>query len=129
MFKQQDHFDEQYKALNDLTKYIEDPDQCRHNIMSYYGEEGDGYTCATKCDNCQNRGRFIKTDGSSDAMKVVQSLVELTVKKLTLNNLKLFLAGSRQKCIILNDLEELSNFGHCKIILSQLCSLKSSYSF
>ena len=112
MFKQQDHFDEQYKALNDLTKYIEDPVQCRHkNIMSYYGEERDGYTCATKCDNCQNRGRFIKTDGSSDAMKVVQSLVELTGKKLTLNNLKLFLAGSRQKYITENDLEELSNFG------------------
>ncbi len=48
--------------------------------MTYYGEERDGFMCGTSCDNCKNRGHYVATDGSSDAVKVVQAVMELTGK-------------------------------------------------
>jgi superfamily II DNA helicase RecQ len=67
--------------------------------MTYYGEDRDGFMCGTSCDNCINCGRFVVTDGSSDALKVIQAVMELTGKEITFNILKLFLAGSNQKSI------------------------------
>ena len=79
--------------------------------MSYYGEERDRFMCGTSCDNCQNRGHFSIKDGKSDALKVVQDVVQLTGQNLTLNMLKLFLSGSNQKCIKETDFGMLSTFG------------------
>jgi superfamily II DNA helicase RecQ len=81
MFHQQNLFAKQTKHLNDLIILLEDLVQCRHkNIMTYYGEDCDGFMCGTSCDNCINRGRFVATDGSSDALKVVQAVMELPGK-------------------------------------------------
>ncbi|KAJ7387576.1 hypothetical protein OS493_000910 [Desmophyllum pertusum] len=113
MFKHHDQFENQSKVLNDLIIFLEDPVQCRHRkIMSYYGEERDGFTCGTSCDNCQNSERYVTTDGTADALKVVQAVVQLTEKKITSNMLKLYLAGSSQKCI--QDLDSFSSFGCLK---------------
>lgn len=100
MFHQQNLIEKQTKHLTDLIILLEDLVQCRHkNIMIYYGEERDGFMCGRSCDNCRNRGHFVVTDGSPDALKVVQAVMELTGKEITFNNLKLFLAGSNQKSI------------------------------
>ena len=81
MFHQQNLFEKQTKHLNDLIILLEDLVQCRHKyIMTYYGEERDGFMCGTSCDNCKNRGHYVATDGSSDAVKVVQAVMELTGK-------------------------------------------------
>lgn len=49
MFKHHDQFENQSKVLNDLIIFLEDPVKCRHRkIMSYYGEERDGFTCGTR---------------------------------------------------------------------------------
>ena len=112
MFRQHGQFDKQRKLLNDLINFLEDPVQCRHkNIMSYYGEEHNGFMCGTSSDNCQNRGHFSINDGTSDSLNVVQAVVQLTGQNLTLNMLKLFLSGSNQKCIKETDLGMFSTFG------------------
>lgn len=112
MFKHQEHFDQQHKTLNDLVNFLEDPVQCRHKIIrTYYGEECDGFTCVTSCDNCQSRGKFVITDGTADALRVIQAVIQLTGKTFSVNTLKLFLAGSNQKCIQEGNLDTFSNFG------------------
>ncbi len=96
----------QCELLNELVVLVEDPIQCRHKaIMAYFGETPGSFLCLTNCNNCISRGAFRLTDGVSDALKVVQAVVELTGKSLTMNTLKLFLAGSKN-----NAVAELSNF-------------------
>jgi superfamily II DNA helicase RecQ len=115
MFHQQNLFEKQTKHLNDLIILLEDLVQCRHkNIMTYYGEERDGFMCSTSCDNCKNRGHYVATDGSSDAVKVVQAVMELTGKEVSLKMLRLFLAGSNQKSIEDKNLDTLCTFGSLK---------------
>ena len=98
--------------LNDLLSLLENLVQCRHNlIMMYFGEERKFFRCITSCDNCARRGSFHFTDGTSEATKVVQTVVEVTGKKYTLNTFKRILSRSRQKAIVDNDYEGLDNFG------------------
>lgn len=99
-------------ALNDLIVFLEDPVQCRHKaIMAYYGERRDNFVCLLGCNNCKNRGMFHITDGSTDAFKVVQSVVELADKEISCNTLKLFLVKSSQKVIREKGLDSLDNYG------------------
>ena len=96
----------QCESLNELVVLVEDPVQCRHKaIMDYFGEIPGSFVCLTNCDNCIGRGTWQLTDGVSDALKVVQAVMELAGKSLTLNTLKLFLAGSKN-----NTIAELSHF-------------------
>ncbi|CAB4021688.1 ATP-dependent DNA helicase Q-like 4A [Paramuricea clavata] len=59
--------------------------------------------------NCKHRGTHQITDGTSDALKVLQAVVELSNINLTCNDLKLYLAGSNQKCV--SHLQEYATFG------------------
>ena len=107
-------FDEQvvaqYKGVNDLIVLLENPVQCLHQgIMSYFGEKQDSFVCLTGCSNCKHRGTHQITDGTSDALKVLQAIVELGNINLTCNDLKLYLAGSNQKCV--SHLRENTSFG------------------
>ena len=79
--------------------------------MHYFGEERNSFLCGTACDNRTEHGGFHLTDGTSDALKVVQAVVELTGKSQTCNMLKLFLSGSRQKLIQDKGLDSFTNFG------------------
>lgn len=79
--------------------------------MNYFGEDRDEFSCINNCDNCVSRGMFYTSDGTEDALKVVQTLVELGNTKITCNTLKLILNGSRQKMIQENGFDEKSNFG------------------
>ena len=79
--------------------------------MKYYGEHKEDYLCGGSCDNCNNRGTYIKTDGTSDAFKVVQAMLELFGEKINCHTLKLFLVGSSQKCIKDNGLDQFATFG------------------
>jgi superfamily II DNA helicase RecQ len=106
-------FDEQYiaqyKGVNDLIVLLENPVQCLHQgIMSYFGEKHDSFICLTGCSNCKHRGTHQITDGTSDALKVLQAVVELSNINLTCNDLKLYLAGSNQKCV--SHLQEYATF-------------------
>ena len=99
-------------ALYKLIIFLEDPVKCRHKgIMTYFGESRENFQCLTTCDNCQNRGQFQITDGTSDALRAVKAIVELTGKQLKCNTIKLFLCGSAQKIIKENNLDELATFG------------------
>jgi hypothetical protein len=51
------------------------------------------------------------SDGTTDALKVLEAMLELTGRVFTCNILKLFLLGSRQKVIQEQGLDVLSNFG------------------
>lgn len=107
-------FDEQviaqYKAVNDLIVLLENPVQCLHQgVLSYFGEKHDSFICLTGCSNCKHRGTHQITDGTSDALKVLQAVVELSNISLTCNDLKLYLAGSNQKCV--SHLQEYATFG------------------
>ena len=51
------------------------------------------------------------TDGTSDAFKVVQTMLELSGEKINCHTLKLFLVGSSQKCIKDNGLDKFATFG------------------
>ena len=75
--------------------------------MTYYGEDRDGFMCGTSCDNCINRGRFVVNDGSSDAMKVVQAVMELTGKEITFNILIKVVLGWKQ-----SEIDQRTKFGH-----------------
>lgn len=112
MFIHQGNVDKQMEAVNDLVHFLEDPVQCRHKIlMAYFGECRSNFVCGGSCDNCVDSGCFYATDGTNDALKVVQAVVELTGKTITCNMLKLFLLGSKQKIIQEESLDSLSNFG------------------
>ena len=101
---------DQHGNLNDLIVILEDPVQCRHKkIMAYFGELQESFVCLTGCDNCKQRGSYQITDGTSDALKVVQALVQLSGTDITVKQLKLFLAGSNQKSIA--QLRKYSTFG------------------
>ena len=68
--------------MNGLISFLEDPFTCRHSaIMKYYGEHKEDYLCGGSRDNCNNRDTYIKTDGTSDAFKVVQAMLELSGEK------------------------------------------------
>ncbi|XP_028394396.1 ATP-dependent DNA helicase Q-like 4B [Dendronephthya gigantea] len=98
--------------LNQLILFLEDPVTCRHSsILKYYGENQEGYMCGESCDNCKHRGTYIKTDGTSDAFKVVQAVLELSGTKINCQTLKLFLTGSSRKFIKDNELDKFSTFG------------------
>ena len=106
------NFAKQSHELNGLISFLEDPFTCRHSaIMKYYGEHKEDYLCGGSCDNCNNRGTYIKTDGTSDAFKVVQAMLELSGEKINCHTLKLFLVGSSQKCIKDNGLDKFATFG------------------
>ena len=112
LFRKQGDINNQMLLLNELINFLEDLVQCRHKcLMMYFGEEKSNFACGVSCDNCLNHGSYHLTDGTSDALKVVHAVVELTGRDLTCNILKLFLAGSRQKCILENNLDSFSNFG------------------
>ena len=112
LFQKQGDIANQMSSVNELINFLEDTIQCRHKcIMLYFGEERNSFLCGTACDNCTEHGGFHLTDGTSDALKVVQAVVELTGKALTCNILKLFLSGSRQKLIQDQGLDSFSNFG------------------
>lgn len=112
LFQKQGDIANQMSSVNELINFLEDPVQCRHKcIMQYFGEECYSFPCGTACDNCTEHGGFHLTDGTSDALKVVQAVVELIGKSLTCNILKLFLSGSRQKLIQDQGLDSFANFG------------------
>ena len=112
MFIRQDRVGDQIGAVNDLINYLEDPVQCRHrSLMVYFGESKSNFHCGISCDNCCPNSEFYLTDGTNDALKVVQAMVELTGKDITCNTLKLFLLGSKQKSIQEKELDSFSNFG------------------
>ena len=103
----------QCERLNELVVLVEDPVQCRHKaFMDYFGETPGSFVCLTNCDNCIRRGTWQLTDGVSDALKVVQAVMELTGKSLTMNTLKLFLAGSKNNAVA--DLSHYTTFGVLK---------------
>jgi superfamily II DNA helicase RecQ len=78
--------------------------------MNYFGENRDNFRCVvTNCGNCINQGFYI-SDGTNDALKVVQTIVELGNSKNTCNILKLILQGSCRK-EVLSNYDCLSNFG------------------
>ena len=79
--------------------------------MKYYGEQKENYLCGGSCDNCNTRGTYIKTDGTSDAFKVVQTMLELSGERINCRILKLFLTGSSQKCIKDNGPDKFGTFG------------------
>ena len=113
-------FVSQCELLNDLIVLVEDPIQCRHKaIMAYFGEKPGSFVCVTHCDNCVSRGNFQSTDGVSDALKVVQAVMELTGKSLTINTLKLFLAGSKNNAV--SELSHFTTFGSLKKIFTPSC--------
>ncbi|XP_028407551.1 ATP-dependent DNA helicase Q1-like [Dendronephthya gigantea] len=112
MFQMQSELNQQIASVNELIHFLEDPVQCRHRrLMLFFGEEITSFICRTSCDNCCTRGSFYITDGTSDALKVLQAVVELTERVFTCDTLKLFLLGSRQKSILEQDLDSLVNFG------------------
>lgn len=112
LFEKQGDLNPQLSSLNDLINYLENPVQCRHqSLMGYFGEQTDSFLCESSCDNCRYRGSYFINDGTTDAFKVVQSMVELTGKNITCKTLKLFLSGSRQKYILELGLDSLKNFG------------------
>ena len=103
----------QCELLNELVVLVEDPVQCRHKaFMDYFGETLGSFVCLTNCDNCIRCGTWQLTDGVSDALKVVQAVMELTGKSLTMNTLKLFLAGSKNNAVA--DLSHYTTFGSLK---------------
>ena len=115
LFSSGENFTTQSRKLNALIDYLEDPVSCRHlSILRYYGEDRVDYVCGDHCDNCKHRGTYIKIDGTSDALTVVQAMLELSTKKVSCQTLKLFLVGSSQKCIKDNELDSLSTFGCMK---------------
>lgn len=102
---------QQRQAVNDLIVLVENPVQCRHKLtMNYFGENRDEFRCITNCDSCINQGFYI-TDGTNDALKVVQAIVELGNNKCSCNLLKLILQGSRRKEVLSNNFDCLTNFG------------------
>lgn len=112
LFHASGDFAMQSLKLNQLISFLEDPVTCRHSsILKYYGENREGYLCGENCDNCKHRGTYIKTDGTSDAFKVVQAILELSGTKINCQTLKLFLTGSSRKCIKDNGLDKFSTFG------------------
>jgi superfamily II DNA helicase RecQ len=107
---QSENFELQRQSLNDLIGLIEDAVRCRHQmIMKFFGEERESFRCVTSCDNCRMRGQFYNTDGTADALKVLQTIVELGDKNC--NTLKLILAGSRQKSLQQHGYDTLASFG------------------
>lgn len=113
LFHGQESFTSQCELLNELIVMVEDPVQCKHRtIMAYFDETPGSFICLTNCDNCINRGNFQLTDGVSDALKVVQAIMELTGKTLSMNTLKLFLAGSKNSAVA--DLTHFTTFGALK---------------
>ena len=46
--------------------------------MVFFGERTTSFICGTGCYNCGTQGSFYATDGTSDALKVLQLVVELT---------------------------------------------------
>lgn len=112
LFQMQSEQSQQIASVNELIHFLEDPVQCRHrSLMVFFGEKTTSFICGTSCDNCGTRGSFYATDGTSDALKVLQAVVELTGRVFTCNTLKLFLVGSRQKSILEQELDTLVNFG------------------
>lgn len=79
--------------------------------MTYFSESRSSFACVNCCDNCCHHGTYHLTDGTTDALEVVQAMVELTGRTVVFNTLKLFLAGSRQKSILEQGLDVLSSFG------------------
>ena len=112
LFQSQSEQAQQVASVNELINFHEDPVQCRHkSLMLFFGETTANFLCGVSCDNCLQRGSFHMTDGTTDALKVLEAMLELTGRVFTCNILKLFLLGSRQKVIQEQGLDELSNFG------------------
>ena len=111
LFKHQDDLTPQIAAVDELVNLLEDPVQCSHKcIMMYFGEPRENFSCG-HCDNCSHHGKYYLTDGTTDAMKVVQSMVELTGRTVVCKTLKFFLAGSKRKQLQEDAVDLLSSFG------------------
>ncbi len=79
LFQSQVESSDQGSVLNELIIFLEDPVQCRHrSVMIFFGKTLRDFMCGVLCDNCCNRGEFYVTDGTSDALKVIQAVVEVT---------------------------------------------------
>ena len=77
-YSQGQEVSDQMSCVNELVNFLEDPVQCRHKcLMLYFGEPRENFVCGVGCDNCVCQGLFYLTDGTSDALKVVQTVVEL----------------------------------------------------
>ena len=112
LFQSQSEQAQQVASVNELINFLEDPVQCRHkSLMLFFGETTANFLCGVSCDNCLQHGSFHMTDGTTDALKVLEAMLELTGRVFTCNILKLLLLGSRQKVIQEQGLDELSNFG------------------
>ena len=73
LFQKQGDITHQMSSVNEFSNFLEDPVQCQHKcLMHYFGEERNSFLCGTACDNCTEHGGFHLTDGTSDALKVVQ---------------------------------------------------------
>ena len=108
-YSQGQEVSDQMSCVDELVNFLEDPVQCRHKcLVLYFGEPRENFVCGVGCDNCVRQGLFYLTDGTSDALKVVQTVVELTGRTLTCNTLKLVLSG---KIVQEQELQDLSNFG------------------
>ena len=104
--------DVQYANVVELVAFLENPVKCRLKaVMSYYGETRKNLICVSACDNCKSRGTYAINDGTTDAMKVIQAVVELSGKEITCKTLKLFLAKSNQKFIKDNGMDAFDNYG------------------
>ena len=112
LFEKQGDIDAQLSSLNDLIVHLENSVQCRHqSLMCYFGEQHNSFLCETNCDNCRHCGAYYTNYRTADAFKFVQSLVELTGMNMTCKTLKLFLSGSRQKCMLEKGFDSFKNFG------------------
>jgi superfamily II DNA helicase RecQ len=95
LFQSQSEQTQQVASVNELINFLEDPVQCRHKcLMLFFGETTTNFLCGVNCDNCLQRGSFHMSDGTTDALKVLEAMLELTGRVFTCNILKLFLLGS-----------------------------------
>ena len=112
LFQSQSEQTQQVASVNELINFLEDPVQCRYkSLMLSFGGTTANLLCGVSCDNCLHCGSFHMTDGTTDALKVLEAMLDLTGRVFTCNILKLFLLGSRQKVVQEQGLDELSNFG------------------
>lgn len=112
LFNREGKLTEQHSVLNELIHSLENVVDCRHKlVMQYFGEDREDFSCLSHCDNCKSRGLFYVADGTNDAMKVVQTIIELGDNKFNTHTLRLILLGSKQKRIQEEKFDELTNFG------------------
>ena len=81
LFQSQSEQTQQVASVNELINFVEDPVQCRHkSLMLFFCETTANFLCGVSCDNCLQRGSFHMTDGTTDALKVLEAMLELTRK-------------------------------------------------